>query len=338
MSTLLSTVDTAFHKATAERLLQQGLQQLHKNREQQHLTPEEKVAYWKAAQGFEAIFSYMVLKEMRKTVPSSLPLPGGGILNAFADLQLAQQIGKAGQFGIAKLAYEYFTDSPYDPAEIIAAQQQQHDLHTATVSDTPLSAQPAEPIAGRPPAETDAAVHPPPSTAPLAPHIFAQLHAADGMSPLTQEILRYHQRLAPYLSIIHRAAAQYRFDPALLKAVILAESDGDPTAVSAAGAKGLMQLMDQTAQMLGITDPFDPAENIFGGTAYLASLRDHYDDLWLALAAYNAGPGAVDRYNGIPPFPETRQYLHHIHQLATFFGFTFPPSPYMTALLATSSP
>jgi len=119
------------------------------------LSPQEKVAYWKTAQGFESIFLYMLLKEMRKTVPASTPLLGGGILNTFADLQLAQQLGKAGQFGIAALAYEYFAQEPYDPATITQALQQAHhssadkssqpsrfsDSFSTSASKTPAAAQ-----------------------------------------------------------------------------------------------------------------------------------------------------------------------------------------------------
>ena len=98
-----------------------------------------------------------------------------------------------------------------------------------------------------------------------------------------------------------------------MHAVIRQESGYDPFAVSVKGAKGLMQLMPETARQLGVKDVFDPAENVRGGVELLRELIDRYDgDRRLALAAYNAGEGAVERYGGVPPYPETRDYVSRI--------------------------
>lgn len=119
-------------------------------------------------------------------------------------------------------------------------------------------------------------------------------------------------RLA-YESLIKEAAAVHGVDPALIRGVIRAESDFDAMAVSTAGAQGLMQLMPELSVELGVGDPFDPRQNIFAGVRYLRWLLDtHNGDEKLALAAYNAGPAAVDEYNGVPPFPETQQYVQTI--------------------------
>jgi len=123
--------------------------------------------------------------------------------------------------------------------------------------------------------------------------------------------------LLPHLSsLIEPAAARHGLDSRLVAAVIWVESSGDPNAVSRKGAQGLMQLMPETARQLGVTDALDPNENVLGGAQYLKrQLDDHDGDLSLALAAYNAGPGAVARYGGVPPYPETQKYVRRVLDL-----------------------
>jgi soluble lytic murein transglycosylase-like protein len=115
-----------------------------------------------------------------------------------------------------------------------------------------------------------------------------------------------------YDGIVGLAALQNDLPAALVKAVIAAESAFDAEAVSHAGAQGLMQLMPATARTLGVVDPLRPDQNVRGGVRYLRELVDRYGDLSLALAAYNAGPSAVDRYGGIPPYRETRAYVKRV--------------------------
>ncbi|MBI4001881.1 MAG: lytic transglycosylase domain-containing protein [Nitrospira defluvii] len=113
--------------------------------------------------------------------------------------------------------------------------------------------------------------------------------------------------------VIARHSRAHRLHPALIRAVIKTESDFDPLAVSRAGAIGLMQLMPQTAVRLEVRDSYNPDENIGGGTKYLRQLLDRFDgNLPLALAAYNAGEHAVERYQGLPPIAETRQYVKKV--------------------------
>jgi soluble lytic murein transglycosylase-like protein len=111
-------------------------------------------------------------------------------------------------------------------------------------------------------------------------------------------------------SYIKEAAQAHNVDPRLVAAVMRRESAWNDRAVSRAGACGLMQLMPATAKFLGVTDIFDVRENIFGGTRYLRTLLDTFNgDVDLALAAYNAGPGAVEKYRGVPPYRETKAYV-----------------------------
>lgn len=111
---------------------------------------------------------------------------------------------------------------------------------------------------------------------------------------------------------IRRYARRHRLDPHLVTAVIQVESDFRHLARSRSGAQGLMQLMPETAAELGVEDPYDIRQNIAGGTRYLRKMLDRFGSIELALAAYNAGPTAVDRYDGIPPFPETRRYVKKV--------------------------
>ena len=112
--------------------------------------------------------------------------------------------------------------------------------------------------------------------------------------------------------LVQKSAKAHNVDPLLVDSVIRVESNYDPNAISPKGAQGLMQLMPPTAQMLGVADSFNPAENIEAGVKYLKQLQDLYKDDRLALAAYNAGPAAVDRYKQVPPYTETQKYVERV--------------------------
>lgn len=121
------------------------------------------------------------------------------------------------------------------------------------------------------------------------------------------------ERLKQYENIIQSASQKYNVDTNIIKSIILTESAANEKAVSSANAKGLMQLMDGTAKDLGVKNSFDPVQNIYGGTKYISQmLRQYNGDLKLALAAYNAGPGNVNKYNGVPPFTETKNYIERV--------------------------
>lgn len=130
-------------------------------------------------------------------------------------------------------------------------------------------------------------------------------------------------------TMIQRLATDYGVDSRLVQAVIRAESGGNPRAVSPKGAAGLMQLMPARAVALGVVDVFDPIENLVGGTRHLRDLLWRYKgNLSLALAAYNAGEGAVEAYGGVPPYPETRQYVRKVLALYRAAAASSPsPAP-----------
>lgn len=126
-------------------------------------------------------------------------------------------------------------------------------------------------------------------------------------------------KISDFDDIVNKAASAFNLPAKLIKSVIQKESNFNPNAVSSAGASGLMQLMPNTARSLGVTNVFDPAENIFAGSRYLKQMMDKYENnIELALAAYNAGPGNVDKYGGIPPFKETQNYVKKV--TSSFYG------------------
>jgi soluble lytic murein transglycosylase-like protein len=155
------------------------------------------------------------------------------------------------------------------------------------------------------------------SSAPLARPVVALLPPTKAVPvvDVTAEFIAVPASEA-YNDIIEEAAKEYEMDPNLIHAVMQAESAFHPYAVSRAGAEGLMQLMPELSDEMGVSNAFDPRENIMGGVRYLKRLLEfHNGNIDLALASYNAGPGNVERYGGVPPFRETRKYVKTIKQI-----------------------
>ncbi|PLX89940.1 MAG: lytic transglycosylase [Desulfuromonas sp.] len=140
--------------------------------------------------------------------------------------------------------------------------------------------------------------------------------------PTTTNYLFYREEGGRYrlANLIEHYARQFRLDAALIKAVIKVESDFNAQTISRKGAQGLMQLMPDTAREIGVSDPFEPNQAIYGGSFYLRKMLDSFDsNLDYALAAYNAGPNAVRQHGGIPPYEETRNYVKRVKHYFDFY-------------------
>jgi soluble lytic murein transglycosylase-like protein len=153
----------------------------------------------------------------------------------------------------------------------------------------------------------------------LAEIIYRQLEGRAEFTASPEQAIKQYQstQVKPSTgkvdALIQEAAEVHGVDPALLQSLVQQESAGNSLARSGKGAMGLTQLMPGTAREMGVTDPYDARQNLLGGAKYLKKMLNRYDgDVSLALAAYNAGPGNVDKYGGIPPFAETRQYVKSV--------------------------
>jgi len=252
----------------------------------------------KACQDFESIFIYYMLKTMRSASASSTLFGkgmGAEIFMQMFDQGLSEKMATTGQFGIWQNLYDKYSTHV---APVQGKGQNARPAETpeiiVSVSRPPITVQRPEPWTSAPAT--------PPTVNEIAPEPDASSVA------IAEQSIR--PAAGEYDHIIDEAAEKHAVDPQLIRAVIMQESGGNPRAVSAKGAKGLMQLMDGTAAMLGVTDPFDVRQNIFGGVKYLSlMLKKFGGDIKKALAAYNAGPGAVEKYGGIPPYEQTRNYV-----------------------------
>jgi soluble lytic murein transglycosylase-like protein len=172
------------------------------------------------------------------------------------------------------------------------------------------------------------------STAPTQQAFSAQLAGAMSTSAATPSATGGN----PFAAEISAAAARNGVDPKLLTGLIRAESNFNPKATSPAGAQGLTQLMPATAAGLGVTNPLDPAQAIEGGARYLRQQLDRFGgDASKALAAYNAGPGAVERFGGVPPYAETQDYVRKVQSYAAELR-TAAPIASLVAAPVSSSP
>jgi Rod binding domain-containing protein len=247
----------------------------------------EKKRLRKATQEMESFFLYYMIRAMRKTIPEpddkgGVSLgggPGRDIYTQMFDQELATKMAGLSERSMAGILFHSM--------ERVLEKQYPESL--------PENASEVKSI-------------------PLRKYISIRHESSE--LPLRNRDLEQKNptpdRLSRFEHAISEASAKYRLDPHLIKSIIKVESDGDPGAVSPIGAKGLMQLTDTTAMAMGVEDAFDPAQNIDGGAKYLRHLIDRFQNIKKALAAFNAGPEAVKQYGGIPPYPETEQYVQKV--------------------------
>jgi Rod binding domain-containing protein len=250
-------------------------------------TPEQ---IRKVAREFESIFSSLMLKAMRNTVGENTLVPqsfGEQVYTDMLDNEYSKMLSSNGSLGLA---------------DLIAKELEHRENPGSALKE--LSGLKTNPWA------TD-------------PRFIGTAAGTITAAPSTQNlpVSDLAGRMDKWARLIERASARHGVDKNLVAAVIAAESAGDPRAVSAKGAKGLMQLMDTTAADMGVSAPFSPWANINGGTKYLRTLLDKFNgDERLAIASYNAGPVAVERYGTVPPYEETQNYVTSVLRFKDHFA------------------
>lgn len=307
----------------------------------------------RAADDLEGLFVTQLVRASRMaSAPLFGRVPGGGVLQGLAEDALGAALAGSADFGIAGslLAGLAGDAGPGQSARPTRATR----AHTSGRAAASSPAARAAPRAATPPAPAPHAPRETPlaaaQVAPADEPRAAAIGAPSGVAESTDERAaasadataatgaaapgaseparpashpragrpeRIRERLAPFADAIAEAASRFGVDADLIRAVIVQESGGNPHARSPRGARGLMQIIPTTGRALGLERPFDPRENILAGARYLAEMLDrHAGDLPLALASYNAGPGAVRRHGGIPPFRETMGYVAGVLSLA----------------------
>jgi Rod binding domain-containing protein len=272
----------------------------------------EKARLRKVTKEFESFFLYYMLKTMRETLtadPAKEEAPMTGSMGKdtyqqMFDMEVSRGLVRGGNRSLSDMLYKSME-------KLVEARFKSQDNASSTTE--PAGANQIQKSREMIPLEKAAT--------PRDLHRQLQFQPIDRTSGPTFSPVKARRTVtaAPdpirsqFGKIIDEASHANQLDSSLIRSVIKAESNGDPQAVSAAGAKGLMQLADSTASDLGVDDPFDARANVMGGSKYLRSLIDRFGDLNLALAAYNAGPSTVQKHGGVPPFRETQDYITRVN-------------------------
>ncbi|MGE5432465.1 MAG: transglycosylase SLT domain-containing protein [Syntrophomonadaceae bacterium] len=258
-------------------------------------SPEQKQKLAKASRDFESMLTSMMLKSMTKTTDGMFggESYGGDTFESLFEGELSSFISKNQSLGVAAKLYKKLTGEDLDTGAGIPAIK--HPGHKGPSKIDPAS-------------EGDDTTEE--SDIPGSDPIKIKGSAANSAVEPSKSSMN---RIGKFEDTIEQASKDFGVDSNIIRSVILAESAGNVKARSVSNAKGLMQLMDSTASSMGVKNVWDPKENIYGGTKYLAGLLRQYNgELKLALAAYNAGPGNVEKYNGVPPFNETKNYISRV--------------------------
>lgn len=271
----------------------------------------------KTARDLESFFVLYMLRAMRETIPKSDLFEGGpgqDIYTSLFDEELSKKIANSSSSSLSEMLYNSLS------GQLDSSSSDEKHSVSRTTTTAAVSTQQTTPVETND-NEASAETNPVTELTKEPTTDNQSITVSTTTVPEFQSVrpkVNVDPVLETYGSIINEASREYDVDPRLIYSVIMAESSGQSEAISSKGAKGLMQLTDSTATEMGVTDSLNPQQNIMGGTKYLRQLMDRYDgDLTLTLAAYNAGPGTVERHNGVPPFSETKKYvekvLGHLH-------------------------
>jgi Rod binding domain-containing protein len=271
-----------------------------------------KLKLQSAARDFEAMFLANMLKSMRSSIPKSEVLGegfGSDMMESLFDTELSRQLSRTSSLGLGEMLYKKLTGESLPPAHVPTT----HAAHKVTPHVAPPQAPPVTPA---PPATQ----HAPPATQPASS--TTEPAAEEKRAPVHFKIGQaVADRINTYAPYIREAADRHGVDENLLKAVMASESGGNPRARSQADAKGLMQLIDSTAEAMGVRNVWNPRENILGGAKYLQQMLSKFKgNIEHAVASYNAGPAAVEKHGGIPPYRETQTYVGRVMQFLKAFS------------------
>jgi len=247
-------------------------------------TTKEKAKLAKAAQDFESMLTAMMLKSMTKTTGGMFGEEsyGGDYFDTIFETEIASHISKSKSLGLANMIYKKVMGEDLDMNKI------KQEMQTEGISSI-RNGMNKDRISEK--TKTDF------------------INKSTPITPSNGSI----NRLNKFDKIINKVSQTFNVDKNLIRSVILTESAANPKALSHANAKGLMQLIDSTASDMNVKNVWNPEDNITGGTKYLAKMFKQYKgDIDLTLAAYNAGPGNVNKYNGVPPFDETKNYINRV--------------------------